>query len=89
MLEPQEYSISYRLADGTKVERWYHHHAEDALAEEVVLTPDHGWLHEPVTIVQINCHPDDGLPGSAAAELYEPPGHATEATPPSTPVESL
>jgi hypothetical protein len=88
MLEPQEYSISYRLADGTKVEQWYHHRAEHTLEEDAVLTPDQGWLHDPVTIVQINCHPDDGLPGNANAELYAPPPH-DEAAPPSTSVESL
>lgn len=90
MLQPQEYTISYRLTDGTKVERGYHHHVEGQLEKDIVLTPDHGWLHEPVTIIQINCHPDEGLLGSAQAELYEPPPHDDDtAAPPSTPVESL
>jgi hypothetical protein len=89
MLQPQEYTVSYRLSDGTRVERWYLHHLEGKLEEEMVLTPDHGWLHEPVTITEIACHPDDGLLGSARAELYEPPVHTDEAIPPSTPVESL
>lgn len=89
MLEPQEYTISYRLTDGTQVERYYLHHGDDPLAEDAVLTPDHGWLYDPVTITQIACHPDEGLPGSARAELYEPPPHEDEEAPPSTPVESL
>jgi hypothetical protein len=89
MLEPQEYTISYRMPDGTQVERTYQHHAEEPLEENAVLTPDNAWLYDPVRITDIASHPDEGLPGSARAELYEPPPHEDEEAPPSTPVESL
>jgi hypothetical protein len=89
MLEPQEYAISYRTEDGSSVERFYQHHGETELEPNLVLTPDHGWLYDPITITEISSHPDEGAPGSARAELYQPPAHVETEEPPSTPVESL
>jgi hypothetical protein len=91
MLQPREYTISYRLEDGTRVERYYHHHVDAVFEEGLVLTLDYGWHDEAVTITQVDRHPDETDPGAAHAELYEAPPLGDEHTPPvqSTAVESL
>jgi hypothetical protein len=87
--EQRVYTVSYRLQDGKWVERSYHHHAKAIFEAGLVLTPDHGWLYEPITITKVDLHPDETRLGTAQAELYEPPPHRDDGTQRETAVESL
>jgi hypothetical protein len=89
LLEQHVYTVSYRLQDGKRVERSYHHHAKATFEEGLVLTPDHGWLYDPITITKVEMHPNDTRLGSAQAELYEPHADRDDGTQHGTAVESL
>ena len=57
MLNESSYVVRYELSDGEQVERSYNHRAAWRLDRGFMVGPEHGWQHDPVTILEVERHP--------------------------------
>jgi hypothetical protein len=71
--EPLQYEVHYSNRAGEPVHRVYNHAASWRLEKDTILTAEHGWEFEPVTITGVEREPHATTPGLVNARLFVPP----------------
>jgi hypothetical protein len=71
--EPLRYEVHYSNRAGEPVSRTYDHTARWRLEKDTILTAEHGWEFEPVTITSVEREPHATAPGLVNARLFVPP----------------
>jgi len=70
----ESYNVQYELPNGQQVNHRYDHRAAWKLEKGFMVWAEHGWPHAPVTIIEVERHPDTERAGIVKARLTRAPG---------------
>ena len=80
--QPLQYEVHYSNRAGEPVYRVYNHTASWRLEKDTILTAEHGWDFEPVTITSVEREPHATAPGLVNARLLVSPHGGSLSTSP-------